>query len=1779
MAKQGFARTVVACLAFACSIEVNCASSSEVSTAAFPEAERVMGQARSPHADPRGGFTLDTHRNTMTAHVDGSAAIDVDTLGSHARIERIGFTGGRARLEANVVRTGERFLFARGEEVEELDLLTAPVPLAYRFAVAAGFGLHALSPTMVQVDDDAGQPWLRMRADRAWGDDGREVRISLAVDGDTVRVVVPEDAPYPLLVDPIWAAASSPTVVRTLHTATLLGDGRVLIAGGYDFATANTAEIYDPRTGLFTAVAATMKAHRNRHVAIMLPSGKVALVGGLIPTPQIPAAEIFDPEKGTFTASTGNSAMGGEINLAALLPDGKVLLEGYATNTIGAAKAAEIFDPATGSFTSATAGSLEPLGTMVHLADGRIFHVSDCGGEIYDPSTTNWTAAPDTHSYCSQPESRGAAVMHDGRVLVTAGISCSGGGFCTTEEIFDPSDLSWTFVASPGQPGDGRSAQATLLPSGKVVVTGGQGFSTTTNASIYDPTGDTFGPDGTTVGAHHSSTATMLPGGDVLLVGGDQTAADIRTFAGSVTPTTGNMTTPRYAAATQRLKDGKVLIAGGSTHPTDTAGSSLSSAELYDPTAQTFSATTGALSTPREYAIAALLPSGKVLIAGGDEVGTDTPKATAEVYDPSSKSFTAVGSMTVARTRHAAARLPNGKILVTGGCADVSHCLQTLDAGSSRLKSAEIFDPSTETFTATTNPMAVARSEHGMVVMSDGRVLVVGTQGQSEGINEVYDPTKGFFSIVSTLFSSGFPLGRSALRLSSGNVFVATAFGTANLIGDATVANPTWTSVSGIGFNVFAAQYMPTLGGDQVVFVGGVKAAGNGIEDSTVAESRVAILQTLVTQNGATVVTDLGAGSGRRDVATSVVDRGILVAGGDSGFGGTLGSVTNTAYVYSDGAPDALRPQLTSGPTTIAGGTVAQLNGLRLTTLDGDTPVAFWQPAGSNTFVRTRITSFTATTAQWTAPITALHGLGWLHVETNGVASNSLLVEVTAAENGSSCKATAECKSAFCIEGVCCDTQCGDGAACLSCTARRKGSGADGTCGSVTAGADPDNKCFLDNGSACSATKACKSGFCVAGVCCNESCTGSCRTCMSGTCQETASCGDAAPPLAGPTCDGDHRIKEDGKPDIDCTPYKCNGSACRTDCASANDCVEPTVCSYSGQCIPPPVVKPASESLFGCTASSRPASSTAALGLILALMAAGALRRKRGAVVVLGLLLVARSASAQTGTETDDQKKVQARAFFESGLGHFDKGEMSAALADFLRSRELFPTRTATINAAICLRKEGRAEQALELDEDVLRTYPDLEGKDRAFVENEIAQLRPVVGSIDFVAGEPGAAIVIDGRERGTFPPPAPIRVASGVHVVRVYKAGFVQLERRIEIAGRQLLQFDAKLSPLLASGRLVVTEASAKVLTVVVDNVEVGKTPYEGTLPVGRHVVALRGPDDLGTAPVDAVIQENQSTPLGLAAETLDSALRITPTPAGALVSIDGVIVGHGVWEGKLRSGAHTVEVAEDGFLAQKRVETLTKGERSAVTFALERDVTSSTFQRKNPARVSVEIDGGPGLGLLFGGDVRDACSGSCSAQVPIGLGATLRGAYTLGWGLSFGIDAGVLALAAGTTGRQGDLTPNNLSPNTGTVDDALYLRGFRVGPSVGYRLGVLGDDLPITLRVGLGVFLGSVGDGRTGSFTSSKGARYDVSVSESATATYLYAAPEVRIGKKLGDHLELNAGVTVLVLAALERPQWSDQQPVLAGNDGLAKFGSQPTAGSFLLAAVPGIGARYAF
>jgi hypothetical protein len=543
--------------------------------------------------------------------------------------------------------------------------------------------------------------------------------------------------------------------------------------------------------------------------------------------------------------------------------------------------------------------------------------------------------------------------------------------------------------------------------------------------------------------------------------------------------------------------------------------------------------------------------------------------------------------------------------------------------------------------------------------------------------------------------------------------------------------------------------------------------------------------------------------------------------------------------------------------------------------------------------------------------------------------------------------------------------------------------------------------------------------------------------------------------------------------------------------------------------------------------------------------------------------------------------KPEAKALFDSGIAHFDRGEWSAALADFLRSRALFPTKAATKNAAVCFRKEGRFDESLETFEALLREFPDLAPADRAFAEKESAELRGSVGSIEIAGAEPGAAVVVDGRARGTYPTSAPLRVAAGSHVVRVYKEGFSPLETRVDVAGRQGVVVEARLAPLTQAGRLSVTETGGRALDVVIDNVVVGKSPWEGTIAVGVHNVALRGEGDLGTQPATTMVRLGDVTTLALAAEPLTSTLRIVPVPAGATVSIDAVPVGQGVWEGKLREGDHTIEVIAEGFLLARRPVRLAKGQRAAETVVLERDPSSPLWRAAHPSRVFVEVDVGPAIGLTYAGDVRDSCSGSCDANVPLGLSATAHGGYELSSGIMFGVDVGYLVMAANVAKRTATLSPKGLAPNTGTVDDELGIRGVRFGASAGYRTG---EDWPLAFRLGAGVFLGSVVDSRKGSFTTSGGAAYDVDVSESPSTTYVYLAPEIRLSRRFPSRIEIGAGLTVLALIAADRPSWSDRQPVLAGpkgqqGDGVATFGSQTLAGSFVLSVVPNVGVRYAF
>lgn len=538
--------------------------------------------------------------------------------------------------------------------------------------------------------------------------------------------------------------------------------------------------------------------------------------------------------------------------------------------------------------------------------------------------------------------------------------------------------------------------------------------------------------------------------------------------------------------------------------------------------------------------------------------------------------------------------------------------------------------------------------------------------------------------------------------------------------------------------------------------------------------------------------------------------------------------------------------------------------------------------------------------------------------------------------------------------------------------------------------------------------------------------------------------------------------------------------------------------------------------------------------------------------------------------------KEKARAHFNKAVTLQEEEAWAPALAEFRASIALYPTRAATKNSAVCLQKLERYDEALEMFRTLLRDYPTLTAEDKALAERSIARLKGLVGGLEIAGAEPSSSVVVDGRDRGQTPLKEPVQVPAGSHVVRVYKDGFLPFEARVDVAGGGSSRVDVKLAPLEQSGRLKVSESKGRALDVVVDNVVVGKTPWDGALAPGAHSVWLRGDEDFGTQPVTARVQLNEVTAVNLAAEELPAWLRVEPTPAGASVFVDAVEVGRGVWEGRVRTGPHRVEVSEDGFVARRRDVTLSKGGREIVPVELERDRTSPRWAR--PSHPFADLSGGVALAPSLGGQIADRCGARCAADlVPGGL-ALLHVGYALTSGFELGASVGYLSIGGGRS-ESGttllDPVGANLPPQVGATHDALRLSAAALGVHVGY---VFGERFPVTARVAGGVLLGSFSDARTGRFIDSAGGESPTGVvRQSPSIVYAYVGPEVRAGYRLSERLVASVGVLGYALIGITRPSWDGAQLVNAGADGVGNYPTETLLGDVVFAVAPTLGLRY--
>lgn len=357
------------------------------------------------------------------------------------------------------------------------------------------------------------------------------------------------------------------------HSATLLDDGRVLLAGGVvetspgSFAAVTGFEVFDPQTQSFAAVPGTLPSVRQAHLAVKLGDGRVLLIGGAsgLGAP-LASCDIYDPATGVASPAASMSSPR-LLFSASLLPDGRVLVAGGLS----------LFDEA------------DPFGTLGSALAST---------ELYNPASNTWSPGPALPVPLTGHQ---ATTLGSGRVLITGGTEVTqlfGFPFPAITDAtrrFDPATSS--FLATAALPGPRSDHGQVSLPSGRAVIAGGQNIAGVAvvilaTTAVYDEGSNAWFTGGSLVTGR--AVPQLVVAGSNLVVQGGASAIDALTGAITVAntieraPLNPSVWTPTGSNLKERLGAICTAVDGGErvlTTGTGTDGSPGldASAELYVP--------------------------------------------------------------------------------------------------------------------------------------------------------------------------------------------------------------------------------------------------------------------------------------------------------------------------------------------------------------------------------------------------------------------------------------------------------------------------------------------------------------------------------------------------------------------------------------------------------------------------------------------------------------------------------------------------------------------------------------------------------------------------------------------------------------------------------------------------------------------------------------------------------------------------------------------------------------------------------------------------------------------------------------------------------------------------------------------------------------------------------------------------------------------------------------------------------------------------------------------
>ena len=221
------------------------------------------------------------------------------------------------------------------------------------------------------------------------------------------------------------------------------------------------------------------------------------------------------------------------------------------------------------------------------------------------------------------------------------------------------------------------------------------------------------------------------------------------------------------------------------------------------------------------------------------------------------------------------------------------------------------------------------------------------------------------------------------------------------------------------------------------------------------------------------------------------------------------------------------------------------------------------------------------------------------------------------------------------------------------------------------------------------------------------------------------------------------------------------------------------------------------------------------------------------------------AAAAPARADVPESVRVEAREHFDRGLRLFNQQDNDGAQVEFQRAYDLVPHPMVLYNLGLVLAAAGRSLKAVETFDKLLANPGSLDAGRLARAKDERARQAALIAEVTVTTPVEGASVELDGFDAGKTPLSAPLRMASGAHVIALMAPGYAPMRKQITVAGSAKETLAFELQPSDTQPAHITIKTALLDGDVMVDDHAVGKTPLAASLalPSGNHVIEVRRP------------------------------------------------------------------------------------------------------------------------------------------------------------------------------------------------------------------------------------------------------------------------------------------------------------------------------------------------